>query len=146
MVTCSGANNGSATMLVNGGTPGYNYNWTPSAQTSSIAVSMAPGTYTCVVTDANGCTTNQQVTITQPNPLTISGALITHLTCNGNNTGQINTTITGGSPAYTINWTPVQPNNAVITNLAAGTYNLLVTDTKGCTTSGVYVVTEPSAL
>lgn len=146
MVTCSGASNGSATMLVNGGTPGYNYNWTPSAQSSSIAVSLSPGTYTCFVTDANGCPTSQQVTITQPNPLTISSFSVTHLTCNGSNTGQINTTITGGSPAYTLVWTPAQPANAVITNLAAGTYSLLVTDTKSCTTSGVYVVTEPSAL
>ncbi len=146
MVTCSGASNGSATMLVNGGTPGYNYNWTPSAQSSSIAVSLSPGTYTCFVTDANGCPTSQQVTITQPNPLTISSFSVTHLTCNGNNTGQINTTITGGSPAYTLVWTPAQPSNAVITNLAAGTYSLLVTDTKSCTVNGVYVVTEPSAL
>jgi gliding motility-associated-like protein len=146
MVTCAGSNNGSATMLVNGGTPGYNYAWTPTAQTSSIAVSMAPGIYTCVVTDANGCTSSQNVTITQPNPLTISSAVITNLTCNGNNTGAIATIVTGGSPAYTINWTPAQPNNAVITNLAAGTYSLSVTDTKGCTANGVYVVTEPAAL
>jgi gliding motility-associated-like protein len=146
MVTCNGSNNGSATMLVNGGTPGYNYIWTPSAQTSSVAVSMSPGTYTCAVTDANGCPTSQTVTITQPNPLTITSSSVTNLSCNGNNTGQVNTTISGGSPAYTLVWTPAQPGNPVITNLAAGTYSLLVTDTKSCTTTGVYVVTEPSAL
>jgi len=146
MVTCSGANNGSATMLLNGGTPGYTYTWTPSAQSSSIAVSMGPGTYTCFVTDANGCPTSQTVNITQPNPLTISSASVTNLTCNGNNTGQINTVITGGSPAYTIVWTPAQPANPVITNLSAGTYSLMVTDMQLCTVTGVYVVTEPTML
>lgn len=146
MVTCSGSNNGTATMLLNGGTPGYSYTWTPSAQSSSIAVSMGPGTYTCFVTDANGCPTNQVVTITQPNPLIINSFSVTNLTCNGNNSGQIFTNITGGTPAYTVSWNPVQPANPVITNLPAGTYNLLVTDTKSCTVSGVYVITQPTAL
>lgn len=102
MVTCSGANNGTATMLLNGGTQGYSYTWTPSAQSSSVAVGMGPGTYTCFVVDANGCPTSQVVNITQPNPLQINSFSVTNLSCNGNNSGQVFTNITGGSPAYTI--------------------------------------------
>lgn len=145
-VTCSGASNGTATMLLNGGTPGYTYLWTPTAQSSSVAVSMGPGTYTCFVTDANGCPTSQTVTINQPNPLVINSFSVTNLTCFNNNTGQITTNITGGTPAYTLVWSPTQPGNPVITNLAAGTYSLLVTDTKSCTTSGVYVISQPTQL
>lgn len=146
MVTCSGANNGTATMLLNGGTPGYSYTWTPSAQSSSVAVSMGPGTYTCFVKDANGCPTSQVVNITQPNPLVINSFSVTNLTCFNNNTGQIFTNITGGTPVYNISWNPAQPSNPIITNLAAGTYSLLVTDSKSCTTSGVYNVTQPTQL
>ena len=145
-VTCAGLNNGTATMLLNGGTPTYNYTWTPSAQSSSVAVSMGPGTYTCFVKDANGCLVSQTVTITQPNPLVINTSSVTNLSCFGNNSGQVFTNITGGNPAYTIVWSPTQPANPIITNLAAGTYSLLVTDTKSCTTSGVYVVTQPTQL
>lgn len=145
-VSCSGANNGTATMLLNGGTPGYTYTWSPSAQSASVAVGMGPATYTCFVTDANGCPTSQTVNISQPNPLQINSFSVTNLSCNGNNTGQITTNITGGTPAYTISWNPVQPANPVITNLPAGTYSLSVTDTKTCTVTGVYIITQPTAL
>jgi gliding motility-associated-like protein len=145
-VSCNGLNNGQATMLVNGGSPAYNYNWIPSAQTSSAAVSLAAGTHTCLVTDAHGCTTQNTVTIVQPSSLAISGFTLTNLSCNGNSTGQIATTITGGSPAYTLNWSPSQPQNAIITNLAAGSYSLTVTDTKSCAITAAYIITEPSAL
>ncbi|MBL7894748.1 MAG: gliding motility-associated C-terminal domain-containing protein [Bacteroidia bacterium] len=146
MVTCSGANNGTATMLVNGGTPAYTYTWTPSSQSSSVAVSMGPGIYTCAVSDANGCTTSQTVNISQPNPLQISSFSVTNLSCFNNNSGQVNTTIIGGSPAYSITWSPAQPANPIITNLPAGTYSLTVTDTKSCSVSGVYIVTQPTQL
>jgi len=146
MVTCSGSNNGTATMLLNGGTQAYTYNWLPGSQSSSVAVSMGPGTYTCFVTDANGCLTNKTVTITQPNPLIINSFSVTDVACNGNTTGQITTNITGGTPVYTLVWTPLQPANPTITNLAAGSYSLSVTDTKGCTTSGSYLVNQPTAM
>jgi gliding motility-associated-like protein len=118
----------------------------PGAQSSSVAVSLSAGTYTCFVTDANGCPSSQVITINQPNPLIINSFSVTNLTCNGNNSGQIFTNITGGTPAYTISWNPVQPANPVITNLAAGTYSLLVTDSKSCTTSGVYNVSQPTPM
>jgi len=52
-----GVNNGSATVTVSGGTQPYAYLWDdPAAQTTATATGLAPGTYTCLVTDGNGCT------------------------------------------------------------------------------------------
>lgn len=51
----TGVNNGSIDVTVSGGTPTYTYMWSPTGQTSEDVSSLAPGTYTVTVTDANGC-------------------------------------------------------------------------------------------
>lgn len=54
--TSAGANDGTATIVVSGGTPGYTYLWDdPGAQTTATATGLSPGFYSCTVTDANGC-------------------------------------------------------------------------------------------
>ncbi|MFN8229583.1 MAG: gliding motility-associated C-terminal domain-containing protein [Bacteroidia bacterium] len=145
-VTCSGANNGMATVLVNGGNPGYTYSWTPSANTSSLLTNAAPGIYTVVVMDINNCPSSSTVNLTQPNPLLITTNTVININCNGGNNGSVNTTISGGTPIYNLVWAPAQPTNPIITNLTAGTYSLVVTDAQTCSTTAVYNITEPSAL
>ncbi|MBL0257431.1 MAG: hypothetical protein IPQ03_07815 [Bacteroidetes bacterium] len=51
-----GFNDGSATVVASGGTPGYTYEWNPGGQTTATATNLAGGTYTVTITDANGCT------------------------------------------------------------------------------------------
>ncbi len=145
-VACSGQFNGAAQMLTNGGTPNYSYQWLPSAQTNSILTGVGTGVYSCTVTDANGCISSKTVNISQPNPLIITTNTVVPNNCNGFATGQINTSITGGTPTYTLTWAPAQPANPLITNLVAGTYSLVVIDTKGCTTNSVYTLSDPPAL
>ena len=60
--TIAGANDGSATVQPNGGTAPYQYLWS-NGQTSATAADLAPGEYTVVVIDANGCTQTGGVTI-----------------------------------------------------------------------------------
>lgn len=55
--TSAGAGNGTASASASGGSPGYTYLWTPGNFTSATISSLAVGTYTCCVTDANGCST-----------------------------------------------------------------------------------------
>lgn len=56
--------NGAAMAMVTGGTPPYSYLWdnTPPSTTTSI-VNVIAGTYTVVVTDANGCTLSASVVV-----------------------------------------------------------------------------------
>jgi len=54
--------------------------------------------------------------------------------------------ITGGTAPYTYLWSPGGETTEDITNLAAGTYSLTVTDTNGCTAGASYTVTEPPAI
>lgn len=130
-----------------GGTPLYTYSWSsfPPGFTSNVsnpAVSPSIGitTYTLLVTDANGCTSSDVLTITINPPPTISLINIAHA-CFGTNTGSVTLGMTGGFPPFIYSWNtnPVQTIlNA--TNLSSGNYQLTVTDALGCTSIHSFIV------
>ena len=63
--SCNQAN-GSATVTASGGAPGaYSYLWS-AGSTTNVQGSIAAGTYTILVTDANNCTSNLSVSIANP--------------------------------------------------------------------------------
>jgi large repetitive protein len=144
-VACASYSNGAAQMLSVGGTTNYAYLWQPSAQTNSILTGVPSGIYSCTVTDANNCTSTKTVSISQPNPLLITTNTVIPNLCNSFSTGIVNTSITGGTPTYTLTWTPTLPANPIITNLGAGSYSLSVVDAQGCPTSSVYTLVDPPA-
>src|SRR5439155_2479166 len=55
-ISCNGGTNGQATVTASGGTGTLTYNWTPSGGTNATATGLGAGTYSCTITDANGCT------------------------------------------------------------------------------------------
>ncbi|WP_158537874.1 T9SS type B sorting domain-containing protein [Flavobacterium sp. AG291] len=148
-VLCYGDATGDATVNVTGGTGAYNYSWdTTPVQTTATATGLTAGTYTVTVTDANGCTTTQSFTITEPTaPLSAAtGATQTDVLCYGDATGEATVNVTGGTGAYSYSWdtTPVQ-TTAMATGLTAGTYTVTVTDANGCTATQSFTITEPAA-
>src|SRR6185312_10668048 len=130
--SCNGGNTGSATVTAAGGVPAYNYNWTPSGGTNATASNLTAGTYTCTVTDANGCSATSSITLTQPATLTANITATTHELCNGASTGSSTVTAGGGTVAYTYAWAPSGGTNATASNLSASTYTVTVTDANGC--------------
>ena len=70
-VSCYQANNGTASVAVSGGSAPYSVTWS-NGQSGNTAYSLAPGTYTATVTDDNGTTVSKAVTITQPQPASVS--------------------------------------------------------------------------
>lgn len=61
--TCA-RNQGSASATVSGGTQPYTYLWlTSPVQLSPTIAALSSGTYTCIVTDVNGCNVNNSVTV-----------------------------------------------------------------------------------
>lgn len=145
-VTCNGANNGTATVSPSGGTPGYTYSWAPSGGTAATATGLAPGTYTCTITDANGCNTTRSVTITEPAVLAVSAASQTNVLCFGGSTGDATVTASGGTTAYGYSWLPSGGTAATASSLTAGTYTCTVTDANGCTATQSFTITEPPVL
>jgi hypothetical protein len=140
-VSCYGANDGSITTNVTGGTAPYSYSWGMGSSGANLT-GLAPGTYSLVVTDANGCTISKTFTVTGPlAPLALTG-IVTNAHCHGA-TGSVTTSITGGTASYAYLWS----NAATTSNITAvaGTYSLTVTDAHGCKVKGAYTITQPAS-
>lgn len=138
--TCSGLNNGSAMVTVNAGTLPYTYSWnTTPVQNAATATGLSASNYSVLITDANGCTQTQSVSISQP-PALLATATATPASCGASN-GTGTAIASGGTSPYTYLWlsTPVQIS-ATATGLAPGNYNLVVTDAGGCTQTQQVVV------
>lgn len=147
-VSCIGNSDGSATVTVTGGTPGFTYQWsTIPIQTAQTATSLAIQTYSVTVSDGNGCTATSPPVSISVSP---SLALTLHterVRCNGQSNGLASVTVNGGNPGYTYNWSsvPVQSTSNA-TGLSAGTYQLTVTDSRGCFENRTVVIIEPLPL
>jgi hypothetical protein len=142
-IDCNGSASGSATVNVVGGTAPLSHAWSNGASTQSVN-NLPAGTYTVTVTDANGCTISQSVTITQASALNPLISTTNNL-CAGMNNGNIDLTVAGGTPPYMYSWSNGSTSED-ISNLAAGVYTITVTDGAGCTASTTVNITEPTAV
>lgn len=138
-VTCAGNNNGAIFLTANGGTPSYSYLWSNGATTQDLT-SLSGGTYTVTVTDHNGCTKVSSFTVNEPAAivLSING---TNATCYGQADGAATLTVTGGTAPYSFLWSNFQTTQD-LTNLAAGTYTVVVTDNNGCRAVDSITITQ----
>jgi hypothetical protein len=143
-VSCNGLSDGVGTVVPQGGTSPYTYLWS-NAETSDQISGLAAGTYTVTITDDNGCTTSNELFISEPTVLDVQLALGNDVSCNAGTDGSITSSVTGGTTPYTYNWS----NGSRLANpntLRAGTYTVTVTDENGCTVSGSQIVAEPTRL
>jgi len=140
--TCAG-NDGSINLTVIGGNPPYTYLWSNTATTEDLS-GLTTGTYSVTVTDSKGCTATESVAVDESLAITANG-VATNVSCNGGTNGTIDLTVSGGTAPYTFAWN----NSAVtedITGLAAGIYEVAITDNNGCTATESVEVTEPAVL
>lgn len=145
-ITCNGQCNGSASIVASGGVSPYfyTYNTTPAVNTQSVGA-LCPGTYVGTVTDANGCTSSNSFTITQPLPIVITST-VSNPKCNAACDGSVATTVSGGNPNYSYSWIPSGGNIANPTGLCAGSYTLVVTDDSLCTNQSIITLVNPPVL
>src|SRR5262249_42461841 len=116
----------SVTISATGGTPNY---------TGTGTFQQGVGSHTYTVTDANGCTSDVTVTLTEPPALVASethGAILCH-----GQTASVTISATGGTPNYTGTGTFQQ---------GVGSHTYTVTDANGCTSDVTVTLTEPPAL
>lgn len=133
-ILCNGETNGTASVVVSGGTPAYAVDWNdPLQQTGNNASNLAPGNYTATVTDDKGCIFEQDFIILQPTPLVLVATSVTDTCEQGKGTATV--AVSGGTATYNYSWRPISGNDSILTGLLKGSYSVIVTDDNGCVDS-----------
>ncbi|TQO38932.1 gliding motility-associated-like protein [Arenibacter algicola] len=138
-VSCNGANDGSITVSLSGGSGGYQYAISPNLDkfdTVNTFTDLAPGNYTVIAQDINGCFEQLRYTITEPAIITAVPTTTPEI-CIGSEDGTISLTISGGTAPYSTSINSTTDSDFVLdrtlfTNLAAGTYAIFVKDAQDC--------------
>lgn len=127
--TCVGESDGTVSASVAGGTPPYTYAWSNGAGTANLA-GLEPGTYILTITDANGCTDVNSISLEYQSEISI-GVFPTPETCPDANDGFLTVTVNSAVSPYTYEWSN-GGSTQVLTGVAPGTYTVTVTDAVGC--------------
>ncbi|MDX2001634.1 MAG: PKD domain-containing protein [Chitinophagales bacterium] len=134
-----GLNNGLATASATGGTGSYSYLWSNNA-TTSILNNLGAGTYSVIVTDANGCTATASTTLSSPSGPSLTTSS-TPVSCGGTADGSATVNVVSGQTPYTYSWSNGQ-TSATNAGIAAGSYTVTVSDGNNCSTSATVVVSS----
>jgi hypothetical protein len=143
-VLCNGGN-GTITITASGGTASYQYKLNSGSYQTGNTFTVAAGTYSVTVKDANSCEkTLSGIVVNQPTVLNATSS-VTNVLCNGGN-GKITVTASGGTASYQykLNSGSYQTGNTF--TVVAGTYSVTVKDANGCEKAlSNIVVTQPAA-
>ncbi len=142
-ITCNGGNDGIIDLAVNGGTAPYTFVWSNFSTDEDIQ-NLTAGVYNVIITDVNGCVATESTTLTDP-PLLGFTVAITDVVCNGELTGAVDLTITGGVAPYGFSWSNSDVTED-LTNVAAGLYTVTVTDANACQLIATAEIAEPPLL
>ena len=151
---CNGDCNGTATANPIDGIPPYTYVWN-NGQITQTATALCQGTYAVVVTDGNGCTSSNTITLVNPPPVIVGNitALDTICYLSSNETYSVPSLGAG----YSYNWSSVgnitsgQGTNNIVIDWSAlpagfipGAVNVVAINQFGCTslpeTVDVYIL------
>jgi hypothetical protein len=141
---CFGGATGTATASVLTGTPTYTYNWN-NGQSSATATGLAAGNYSVTVSDLNGCSAIQTVTVSQPSTAVNGTITNTNVACFGGSTGTATAAGSGGTSGYNYLWSNTQ-SGANATGLSATSYSVTITDSKNCTVAKSVTIGQPTAV
>jgi len=138
--------NGQVNATAGGGTGPYTYLWTGGG-TTPIITNLPAGPYTVTITDSKGCTATSATTIASTGGGVVAAiaAGSINVDCKGNSTGSA-TASPSGSSGYSYLWSPGGATTQTISNLAAATYVVTITDVNSCTSSASVIITQPTTV
>ena len=147
---CFGSN-GSATIVLSGGTPPFYYSGSNGVIIVDFAnfvefTNLPGGTFSYYVQDAGLCTYYGRVSLQTPSSFNLVNVTTTNTSC-GNNSGSLTAAISNGLEPYVYKLSGV---NAVTTtlpsytfsNLSSGTYTLTITDGSNCSYTNQYTIED----
>ena len=140
-VKCAGDSDGVGKVSVQGGLPPYNVTWYSNSYgttigTDTVQTGLPPGAYQVTLMDDVGCEDTLSVTIDPADTLTTMDTVLQKESCNGACDGKMSADISGGTSPYTVKWDSLGTGDTLtgdtISGLCPGDYDLLVTDSNGC--------------
>jgi gliding motility-associated-like protein len=149
-VSCNGGTNGSILVTLVGGNIATNWIWSNGVTGTPLATGLAADTYTCQITDLDGCVTSESITIIEPASNLEILATGTDLKCFKDSTGTVNASIvTNGAGGWSWFWTG--PNGFTastqqVIGLNAGEYIVEVIDAGLCAQYDTVIIDQPDSL
>ena len=122
----------------------YSYIW-DNGITSNVLENIPSGIYSLTVTDYFGCANDTVINLSDVNGAQIEITSQENVSCYGYNDGSVTISITGGQQPYNIIWSNDSTSTS-LSNLAAGTYSVTVTDVNNCTSITEVNITQPDEL
>lgn len=142
--SCFGMNNGFAKVLPQGGQAPYTYYWS-NGSTADTANGLLAGNYYVLAEDALGCTDSVHFVLSSPNQLQVSVDTLQNPLCFGSHDGKLSIDISGGNAPYNILWSTTD-TVSTLNNLGSGSYGVTVTDSRGCSSTASFTLTNPDSL
>ncbi|MDG1283328.1 MAG: hypothetical protein P8N46_01620, partial [Flavobacteriales bacterium] len=134
--SCASYQDGTATLIINGGTLPYNTN-----RNGSNPSSLGGGLHLYTVTDNNGCISQGNITINEP-PSMLLVIDTFSVSCFGGNDGSANLNISGGAgPPYNTFWGGLNINS-----LPSGNHIVTVSDVNNCSLTDTAFITQPEEI
>nr|WP_286943497.1 T9SS type B sorting domain-containing protein [Allomuricauda sp.] len=152
-ISCNGAEDGSIVLNVQGGVGPYQFAISPNLNQfvdENSFNGLAPGDYTVIAQDANGCFEVVSFSLAEPNELSLTTTVLDEI-CFESSDGAITLQINGGTAPY---FTSLNSNNDAdfaegvleYNNLPSGTHVVFVRDANGCELSEVFEVASGANL
>lgn len=158
---CAGDEKGSITASVSNGSGKYTYQWLDgdgnaiTDSTSSSISKLKEGTYSLYVLDTvSKCDiTSNAVTLTDPEPFKDTIIFTQAIKCYGDTVAAFYAAGIGGTPdkgSYKYTWLDVNKNketaDSVLSNVGAGTYIVMVTDSNKCQITDTVTIAYPDTM
>ncbi len=137
--SCFNACDGTASILISGGTAPYQYFWPNGTITPGIT-DLCFGSYEVTVVDAKGCSLAESIGVDQPEELIVTTGSLKEVTCKDGTDGEAIASINGGGATYL--WDNGEDTQSA-TTLSAGVHTVTITDNMGCSAIGSVNITEP---
>lgn len=153
-ISCNNASDGIIMATASGGTGDFTFTWTNgsnnleinTAATFDTLYSLPQGPYYVFISDENGCSNSNQISISHPDSITLEFEDVINIRCEGEAAGSANAIWSGGLGfgTYNVVWTDSSNNTlslvSQVNDLDVGTYNVSVSDNNGCVASSELII------
>ncbi|MEI6047441.1 MAG: gliding motility-associated C-terminal domain-containing protein, partial [Bacteroidota bacterium] len=153
-ISCHGQSNGFIRINPSAELATYTFTWSGprgfTASTKDISELIA-GQYTLLITDNNLCTWEETIKLSEPEPLSmtfdpsLSPAGGFNISCAGSKTGSVTVSAQNYAGTVDYRWADGVTGNSR-TDLSAGIYTIIITDSNNCNADSTVTLTEPDAL